>query len=117
MRSPRIFHRLRAIAAVLFAVIGLLHAKRAHAGEGDVARHLVFVAIDVTLAGLLAWRPRWALPAVVALSLQQIPSHGGDFLRSLRGPEPTDWASLVVVLFFPAVVALLLGERRSNAVD
>jgi hypothetical protein len=47
------------------------------------------------------------------LSLQQIPSHGRDFLESTHDGS-IDWPSLGVVVFFPAVLTLLIVERTRN---
>jgi hypothetical protein len=103
--------RLRAVAAMLFVVAAANHARLAAAGQGVVWRHDLFVGINIAAAAGLLARPRWTLAPLAALACQQIPSHGADFVRSLR-TEHIDWPSLGVVLFFPAVLTLLVVERR-----
>jgi hypothetical protein len=108
---------LRALYVLLFVVASWTHASKALAGQGDVLRHEIFVAIDLGCAALLALRPRWALYAVALLALQQLPSHGGDFVESLTRhrdapSEPIDWTSLGVLVFFAAVLVTLVVERR-----
>lgn len=110
------FRALRIAAGILFAVAAVNHAVLAARGQGVVWRHELFVGINLVLGALIALpknAPRWALPPIALLSLQQIPSHGMDFLRSFDQP-PVDWPSLGVVLFFPAVIALLVVERRRS---
>lgn len=91
-----------------------MHAVKAARGEDDVARHLIFAGLDVALGALVAWRPRWALAPVAALSLQQVGSHGRDLVASLRGSGPVDVASLGVLAFFAALVVLLVAVRRAS---
>ena len=118
MPSPRFpsFRALRAAAAALFGVTAVNHAVLAARGEGNVGRHEVFVTIDVALAALLLFRraPRAALVPVAVLAVQQVESHGSDLVASMRGAGPFDWTSLGVLLFFPALVTLLVVERRSD---
>ena len=110
------FRALRVAAAVLFAVAAVNHAVLASRGQGVVWRHELFVGINLVLGALIALRPRWALPPIALLSLQQIPSHGMDLVRSFDQPraQDWDWPSLGVVFFFPAVIALLVVERRRS---
>ncbi len=99
---------------MLFAVAAVNHAVLASRGEGVVWRHELFVGINLVAAAGLVVRPRWMLAPLALLACQQIPSHGADLVRSIRGPEPVDWPSLGVVLFFPAVLTLLVVERRRD---
>lgn len=108
----RTFRWLRMIAAGILAAAAVNHATLAMRGAGSVPRHEVFVGVNAALAALLLVRPRWALPAAILASLQQVPSHGQDLVRSLGGT--LDWSSLGVVLFFPALVTLLAVERRAS---
>ena len=84
-------------------------------GAGDVARHEIFVGLDLALAVLLVVRPRWALAPTAMLTAQQIWSHGSNLLDSTQGPGPFDAVSALVVVFFPALLALLVVERRAHA--
>lgn len=112
MAPPRTYLAIRVGAALLLAVTAVRHFVLAIEGQGSVPRHWVFVVINVTLAALLVRLPRAALVPTIALSAQQLFSHGGDFVRSLHDAGPTDWISLGVCVFFPGLVASLVLERR-----
>jgi hypothetical protein len=109
--SPRRFRILRLAFAAMLVVAAVNHGLLASRGEGVVWRHELFVGLNLVLAALLALRPRWALWPIALLSLQQIPSHGSDFVKSFSEPV-VDWPSLGVVFFFPSVITLLVVERR-----
>ncbi len=111
MPSP-FFRRARLVFAALVAITAANHARLAAAGAGNVMRHEVFVGLNLALASLLVARPRWALLPAALLSVQQLYSHGSDLLASLHEPGPFDWASVGVLVFFPALVMLLVVERR-----
>jgi hypothetical protein len=111
--TARSFFVLRVLAALGFASAAVNHAVHAAHGEGVVVRHEVFVGINLLLGALLVLRPRIAIVPIALLSLQQIPSHGRDFVQSLHEAN-VDWPSLGVVFFFPAVLALLVAERRAT---
>jgi hypothetical protein len=111
MPTP-LFARARLVFAGLLAVTALNHARLAATGAGNVARHEVFVGLNLALAWLLVARPRWALLPAALLSVQQLYSHGSDLLRSIHEPGPFDWASVGVLVFFPALLTLLVVERR-----
>lgn len=99
--------------AILLFISAANHARLAALGEASVQRHQVFVGINAGLALLLLARPRWALLPTIALTVQQMNGHGRDLLASIKAPSlPFDWASLGVVLFFPALIALLVVARR-----
>jgi len=51
------------------------------------------------------------------MSAQQIWSHGSDLIDSIQAPGPIDVASALVVVFFPALLALLVIERRAATAD
>lgn len=107
-----LFGRARLGFAALLGVTALNHARLAATGAGNVARHEVFVGLNLALAWLLVARPRWALLAAALLSVQQLYSHGSDLLASIHEPGPFDWASVGVLVFFPALLTLLVVERR-----
>jgi hypothetical protein len=111
-RPTRIARIARNVCAALLAVTAVNHARLAAQGAGNVTRHEVFVGLNLALAALLVARPRWALVPTALLSLQQLWSHGSDLLVSIRGPGPFDWASVGVLVFFPALLTLLVVERR-----
>ena len=114
MPSP-LFARARLVLAALMAIAAVNHGRLAAAGGPDVTRHEVFVGLNLALAWLLAARPRWALLPAALLSIQQLYSHGADLLRSIHEPGPFDWASVGVLVFFPALLTLLVCERRRTA--
>ena len=99
-------------AGLALAVVAVVHAVKAVRGDGDVARHVVFVVLDGGLGALVALRPRWALAPVALLFAQQTTTHGRDLARSLGGGGPLDVESLLVLAFFGAVLALLVAVRR-----
>ena len=103
----------RKVCAGLLAVTAVNHARLAAAGAGVVWRHELFVGLNLALAALLVTRPRWALVPAALLSAQQLYSHGSDLVHSVRGPEPFDWASVGVLVFFLALLTLLVVERRT----
>jgi hypothetical protein len=103
----------RLICAGLLALTALNHARLTFASGAHAMRHSVFVGLNLGLAALLVLRPRWALPAAALLSVQQLWSHGSDLVDSIRDPGPFDWASVLVLAFFPALLTLLVVERRT----
>lgn len=106
---------IRLVFAGLLAITALNHARLAAGGAGNVARHELFVGLNLVLAALLVARPRWALVPAALLSAQQLYSHGSDLIASMREPGPLDWASVGVLVFFPALLTLLVVERRRTA--
>ncbi|MBX3264808.1 MAG: hypothetical protein KIS78_26760 [Labilithrix sp.] len=114
MASPSTYRAVRAGAALLLVAAALRHAALAVGGDGDVARHWVFVPINAGLAALLVLRPRLAFWPAIALSIQQMASHGLALSRSFLGTVPLDWASLAVCLFFPTLVTILFIERQDD---
>lgn len=112
-RSALRIARLAGVAAIIVAAAN--HGRLAAVGAGDVTRHEIFVGLDLALAVLLVVRPRWALAPTAVLTAQQIWSHGSDLLDSMQGPGPFDAVSALVVVFFPALLALLVVERRAHA--
>lgn len=115
MSSSNLFRGARIVSAVLLGLAAARHVMQAVAGEGSVARHWLFVPINLGLAVLLVWRPRWAFWPALALTVQQMWSHGLDLSRSFLGTEPLDWVSLAVCLFFPTLVTILFIERQEPA--
>lgn len=102
-------------AAALCAVAAIHHARLAFAGEPSVDRHWVFFGVNVLLGTLVVLAPRAALVFAIPLTAQQARSHGHALLASLDAP-PFDWASLGVLVFFPALLVVLalslMKERR-----
>ncbi|MEO8798756.1 MAG: hypothetical protein ABI551_12790 [Polyangiaceae bacterium] len=114
--DPRVPLRFaRFASAALCAIAAVNHARLAFAGEPSVGRHWVFVGVNVLLGTLVVLAPRAALVLAVPLAAQQAWSHGRALLASIAEP-PFDWASLGVLLFFPALLIVLaltvVQERR-----
>ncbi|MDB5218856.1 MAG: hypothetical protein JWO86_6783 [Myxococcaceae bacterium] len=114
--SPARTRGARLVFAALLVITASNHGRLAAAGAGNVTRHEVFVGLNVALALLLVARPRWALGPAALLSAQQLYSHGSDLLESIEarrhGAADFDWASVGVLVFFPALLTLLVVERR-----
>jgi hypothetical protein len=108
---------LRAAFATMLAAAGLSHAVLASRGQGDVARHALFVGINLAAAAVVAFRPRWALGPIAVLAAQQTYSHGSDLLASMQRPGPFDGTSLGVLLFFAALLTVLIVERRAARIS
>lgn len=75
-------------------------------------RHGVFVAINLLCAAGLLWRPRGFTLFFALLTLQQLASHGALGWRVWRDEHRVDLASVLVLVAMPAVLALLLRDRR-----
>jgi hypothetical protein len=109
----------RIAAAIILAAVAILHVVRMVRPDGQeggsAARHAVFLVVNLALAGLLVFRPRWAFYPALLLTLQQLASHGLDLSRSFLGTSPLDWQSLAVCLFFPTLVTVLFIERNDEA--
>ena len=102
---------LRAIAAL--AEIAARYPQRLTIIEGDAlaldlaaliegarpARIVANLPYNIATALLVRW-PRAALVPTIALSAQQLFSHGGDFVRSLHDAGPTDWISFGVCVYY-----------------
>ena len=110
-----VYRSIRIASAVLLVAAAVRHVVLAVGAEGSITRHWIFVPINVALAALLVWRPRWAFWPAIALSAQQMWSHGLELSGSFLGTEPLDWASLAVCVFFPTLVTVLFIERRELA--
>jgi hypothetical protein len=117
MPSPRIYRAVRIGSAVLLVGAAIHHVSQAIAGNGDVLRHWAFVAINLAVAALLAWRPRWAYYPTLVLCIQQMWSHGLDLSRSFVGTAPLDKTALAVCLFFPTLVTILYLERQEDVLN
>ena len=115
MAPVRIYRVVRFVAAALLVFTAGFHVLRAAGGEGNVARHVVFVVVDLVLAALLLLRPRWAFYPALLLSVQQVYSHGLDLSQSFLGSAPLDKTSLAVCLFFPTLMTLLYMERQEQS--
>jgi hypothetical protein len=111
-RSDTLF-RLLSFAALLAAayhlagVLGYLPDSRA-----PMWRHMLFVAIDIVASFYLIYRPIWALPLFIALTLQQSWSHGTTLYGRWEHKLGTDWLSLATLIGLYAGLALLTLDAK-----
>jgi hypothetical protein len=115
MNALRVYQLVRIVSGLILAGTAAWHVTRALAGDGSVLRHWLFVAINAALAALLVWRPRWAFYPTIALTVQQLASHGLDLSNSFAGTASLDKVSLAVCLFFPTLATILYLEREERA--
>lgn len=115
MTAAATYRAVRIVSALILVGTAVRHVILAAGGQGSVARHAVFLVLDVALAGLLVWRHRWSFYPALALAIQQVWSHGLDLSQSFLGTAPLDKISLAVCLFFPTLVTLLYMERQEEA--
>ena len=106
-------HTLFVIAAILFAGAALFHLYGLVTSLSDMklaAFHGAFVVIDPATAFFLVRRPGWFPYAFAVLTVQQIYSHGMDALNAWRNSGNIDIVSLFIVVFMPALLALLIYD-------
>ena len=109
----KMLFRLLSIAGLLAAayhlagVLGYLPGSRA-----PMWRHMLFVAIDTTASFYLIYRPIWALPLFVALTLQQTWSHGTALYDRCDSKLDIDWLSLAILIGLYASLALLTLDAK-----
>ena len=77
-------------------------------------RHLLFIAIDTAVAGLLLYRPRWLIWPYAALAVQQGSSHGVAAWMMWLHDGRIDWISVIDVLGVSLVLALLFVDWRER---
>jgi len=86
----------------------------AHAQVNAAAwRHLVFVGIDIALAVLLLWRPRWLIAPVAIVTAQASWSHGHGLWNAWHSARQVDWVSVAVFLYLPFLVAAAISNAFS----
>lgn len=106
-----------AIAAALFHAAAMASpaiARIEYEPTYPAWRHVVFIAIDGSLAPLLLRRPRWLVWAYGLLTLQILNSHGLGAWRLWQENGQIDWISVAVSLAAPAILALLIVDRRAR---
>jgi hypothetical protein len=77
-------------------------------------RHVLFVAINLTLAPLFLRRPAWFVWAFAVLTAQVIYSHGGAALASWQRDGHIRGIDAVAVVGVPLALALLVTDYRSR---
>jgi hypothetical protein len=77
-------------------------------------RHVLFVAIDLTLAVLFLRRPGWFVWAFAVLTAQVIYSHGGSALASWQGDGRVKWIDALALVAVPLALGLLVADYRTR---
>lgn len=113
--TPRWMRGLFALAALSMAGGAVFHFVRVLAplpGDGSPPwRHGLFVVVDAAL-GIGFWkRPRWFPLVFAGVVAQQLGSHGMAAYRAFQHGH-VDVVSLAVVALMPALLLLLMRERR-----
>jgi len=114
-RTPAPLRALFLAIALAFAAASLFHGAAllspSLAEPSPAWRHALFVAINLAVAAGFLIRPRWFAFVFLALTLQQLYSHGSQALWLLTRDNRLDWASLLVLAAMPPVAWLLLRDR------
>ena len=119
-RPHRLAFHLAAAGAALAAVYHLTaitvpaFGAIAYPAGYPIWRHVVFILVDATLAGLLLRRPIWLIWPYILLTIQVFNGHGVSAWRSFRGPGHIDWVSVVTVIGIVFILALLLLDWRER---
>ena len=121
MRPYILLFRLAAIAFVCAAVYHFVAAvypaiEKVVYGAGWLPgyprwRHLMWVGIFPTVAGLLLWRPRWLVWPYLVLVLQQLHGHGGNVVRLWEQSGRISWTDAGVLTGEFLLLGLLLVDR------
>jgi hypothetical protein len=109
-----------AISAALFLVAAVFHLYGLLLSGGDpklMAFHGAFVIIDPLTASFLLKRPGWFPYAFAVLTVQQIYSHGMDALTAWRAVSRVDFISLFIIVFMPALLALLIYDAVNRKTE
>jgi hypothetical protein len=102
-------------AFVCAAVYHLLCAAiPAWSAGASPARHALFVLINSALALGMVKRPRGFVTVFAILCLQQLVSHGGDLVRTLREHGQIDGMSMLVLVALPPAWLLSLRAKRAE---
>ncbi len=111
---------LAALAAALFhaaAMVSPAVAQLEYEPTYPAWRHVVFIVIDGSLAWFFLRRPRWLVWAYGVLTMQVLNSHGLGAWRLWIDEDRIDWISVAVTLVAPAILVLLIADRRATTRD
>lgn len=78
-------------------------------------RHVLFIVIDVAAARLLLIRQPWFVWAYAVLTIQVLNGHGRGAWQLWVDHQRFDWISAAISLAAPAILVLLLVDRRDRA--
>jgi hypothetical protein len=122
---PRVIDRLFRIAAVAAVAAAAFHcaamvspsiASLEYEPTYPVWRHVLFIGIDSSLAVLFVRRPRWLVWAYALLTVQVLHSHGLGAWELWVTEHRIDWISVAVSIAAPAILVLLVVDRRRTPV-
>jgi hypothetical protein len=109
-----------AVVALGFAAAALFHAIAIAvpqiAEPSPSWRHALFVVVNSAFALGMWKRPRWFVVVFAALTAQQLYGHGTYGLDVWRREARVDWASVLVVVALPIVLALLVRDAVRGTV-
>jgi hypothetical protein len=118
-RALQVARFTQRVAAVLFMSAAAYHAFGLVRPDLVVPsppwRHALFIAINAGLAAALVKRVRGLLLIILALTLQQLYSHGTYAWQVWATERRLDWASVVVLLGLPALLLAVAADDRSRA--
>ncbi|HVY25806.1 MAG TPA: hypothetical protein VHB79_04615 [Polyangiaceae bacterium] len=104
--------RFWGVVSASFALGALFHGYASIVGDSSPPwRHALFVAINLGAAWGCWRKPPWFIWPFALLLLQQLYSHGRDFVRAW--PEHLDTRSLAVLVWMPVVAIALWRQRRA----
>jgi hypothetical protein len=78
-------------------------------------RHLLFAATNGAVAVGMIRRPKLFVVAFALLTMQQVVSHGIYASSLWERERRVDWASAVVLVSMPSVLALLIFDAKRRA--
>ena len=113
------FRALFGVIATALAAAGVYHLVALFAPEvaepSPPWRHALFAGINVAFAIGMLVRPRGFVVLFFALAAQQVYSHGTYAWATWQGERRVDWASALVLVAMPLVLAALVHERVRSA--
>jgi hypothetical protein len=89
-------------------------AETAYSAGYPIWRHVLFVIIDVSFAGLLLWRPIWLIWPYTVLAVQQLKGHGGWTWTVWQQEGRIAWVDLTTVVGLCIGFWLLLVDWRER---
>jgi hypothetical protein len=95
------------IAAVIYHIVGAIKPFDAT----PAWRHGLFIGISIICIYGLLKRPGWFVWFFGLLTLQQLYSHGSNFIR-LLGENKFNWIDFSVLLLTPLVFIFLLMDKK-----
>lgn len=79
-------------------------------------RHGLFIVINITGIWLMLSRPSWLVFPFVAITIQQIYSHGRRIIEWANNNK-IDWISIAVIVLLPTILAMIIHEQKQKNVN